>query len=66
VGISIARLRSLAAQKGLVCERHPWRGRVRLICRNEATLCFPLNGHRWSGWQPRHAWRFLHELPDAE
>jgi hypothetical protein len=43
-----------------------WRGRVRLICRNEATLCFPLNGHRWSGWQSRHVWRFLHELPDAE
>jgi hypothetical protein len=57
---------ALAARKGLTAERHYWRGRVRLVCRNHAVLRFPLNGYRWSGFTPPHAWRFLQALPDVD
>jgi hypothetical protein len=58
----------LAAQKGLKAERHYWRGRVRLICCNGATLKHYPEGysHGLSWWQHGHAWRFLRELPDAD
>lgn len=64
--IQLHQLRALAARKGLKAERHYWRGRVRLVCPNEAILRFPSDGHRWSGWQPGHAWRFLQGLPDID
>lgn len=67
MSVSIARLRSLAAQKGLTVGRHPWRDRVRLLCRNGAAIHHYPEGYSagMSGFEHRHALRYLLGLPDA-
>jgi hypothetical protein len=65
--IRFVSVQHLAAKKGLTAERHPWRDRVRLVCRNGAPLGWYLEGYgRLTAFGLRHALKFLRELPDVD